>query len=193
MYFGVRLKPWVCVCIVRACRSCASRSGPHRLSRVFSSARCPSLDDLSLLSLPDPLYSGPPQSSPSLPQGRPTAFLTAESSTTVGRVYRVGSDPLSSLYVGGLPSVCLSVSSPSLSDPPLTRTPRSCVGSGSHLACLHRDTHREQQSFSSALTRLLAMSGSLPHRSHAHLTTRYPRHATANLSLSISYRLEQPI
>ncbi len=47
--------------------------------------------------------------------------------------------------------------------------------------------------FLSALTRLLAMTGSLPHHSHARQTTFRTPHATADLVYSVSYRLEQPI
>ena len=110
--------------------------------------------------------------------------MTVGWSTAVATILYLVSCP----DVRGLPSttaspVSLSVYRLSLTDPPLTRTPSSCGSGGSHLVFLHRDPHWEQQSFSSALTRLLAMTGSLPHRSHAHLTTPYSRHATANLQL----------
>ncbi len=63
------------------------------LGGFFSSARRPVLDGVSLRSpvryFPDCL------SRARLPR-RPTAFLTAESHTTVGRVHRGGSDPLTS-------------------------------------------------------------------------------------------------
>ncbi len=77
-------------------RVSSSSSGLSRLSRgfVFSSSaqlrrRVPSL--------PGPLYSGLPQSSPSLSLGCSMASPTAESSTTTGQVHPWGSNPLSSL------------------------------------------------------------------------------------------------
>ena len=54
---------------------------------------------------------------------------------------------LSSPDVGGLPSVCPSVYRLSLSDPPLTRTPRSCGSGGSPLVCLHHDPNQNSKAF----------------------------------------------
>ncbi len=65
------------------------------------------------------------------------------------------------------PSVCLT-------DPSLAGTLRSGASYGSFLACLHHDSHRERKAFLTALTRLLAMIGSLPHRSHAHRQLSVP-------------------
>ncbi len=54
--------------------------------------------------------------------------------------------------VGGTPSISpgsrLSVCLLSLSDPPLAGTPRCGASDGSSRVCLHRESHREQQSFS---------------------------------------------
>ncbi len=47
----------------------------------------------------------------------------------------------SSPDVGGLPSVSVGLFIVCLSDPPLTRTPRSCGSGGSPLVCLHCDSH----------------------------------------------------
>ncbi len=98
--------------------------------------------------------------------------------------------PTSGVYLQPVP---VSPSVFDLTDPRLTRTLRSRDSGGSHLVCLQRDSHRKQQSFSSALTRFLAMTGSLPHRLHAHQTTPCTLHATPDLVYSVSYRLEQPI
>ncbi len=49
------------------------------------------------------------------------------------------------------------------------------------------------KAFLTASTRLLAMIGSLPHRSHAHQTTLRTLHATAGYSFPVSYLLEQHI
>ncbi len=65
------------------------------------------------------------------------------------------------------PSVCLT-------DPSLAGTPRSGATYGSLLACLHHESHRERKALLTALTRLLAMIGSLPHRSHAHRQLSVP-------------------
>ncbi len=166
------------------CRHRPSGSGLRRLSRGFSLARCPSFDNLS--PLPGPLYSGLPQSSPSLSWGDlRLSLLLSLLQRWVG--FTAGA---AILY---LLSLSLSLSLSLLSRPWRSTLSLSVCLLSPISVCLHRDTHREQQSFSSALIRLLAMSGSLSHRSHAHLTTHYPRHAAANLSLSVSYRLEQPI
>ncbi len=96
-----------------------------------------------------------PQSSPSLPMERSTASPTPESSTTVFQVHCGGSNPLSSLSlsrpdVGGLSSISPGQSrlSVCLPDRPfLAGTLRSGASDGSSLVCLHRESHREQQSF----------------------------------------------
>ena len=93
--------------------------------------------------LPGPLYSGLPQPSPSLSPGCSTASPTAESSTTVGQVHRGGSNSLSSLLSRRRGST-LTQSRQSvvyLTNPPLTRTPRSRGSDGSLPVCLHRDPH----------------------------------------------------
>ncbi len=169
---------------MRWCRPgrASKSSGLHRLSRGFSSARRPVSDgtSLSLASVilwttsvePVPLSgtlhifpycwvfydggSGPPR---------------GQQSSNFSLVPTSGVYPHSVL-------VSLSVY---LTGPPLAGTPRSGASDGSPLVCLHRDPHWEQQSFSSALTRLLAMTGSLPHRSHPHQTTPCTLHATTNL------------
>ncbi len=56
----------------------------------------------------------------------------------------------------------------------LAGTPRSGAIYGSFLACLHHESHREREAFLMALTRLLAMIGSPPHRSHAHRQLSVP-------------------
>ncbi len=115
-----------------------------------------------------------PQSSPSLSAARSTASPTPEYSTTAFQVHRGGSNPLSSLFpscsdAGDLSSLSPGPSRPSvhLTDPSLAGTPRSGASYGPFLACLHHESHRERKAFLTALTRLLAMMGSLPHRSHA--------------------------
>ncbi len=66
----------------------------------------------------------------------------------------------------GLPSFSPGQSRPSvyLTDPSLAGTPHPGTSYGSFLACLHHETHRGWKAFLTALTRLLAMIGSLPHR-----------------------------
>ncbi len=65
------------------------------------------------------------------------------------------------------PSVCPT-------DPSLAGTPRSGASYVSFLACPHHESHRERKAFLTALTRFLAMIGSLPHRSHAHRQLSIP-------------------
>ncbi len=141
-----------------------------------------------------------PQSSPSLYAARSTASPTPESSTTVFQVHRWGSNPLSSLFpscpdAGGPSSISPGPSRPSvyLTDPYLAGTPRSGASYRSFLACLHHKSHRDRKAFLTALTRLLAMIGSLPHRSHAKWTTLRTLHATADCIFPISYRPERHI
>ncbi len=115
-------------------------SGLHRLSRGFLSFSSSS----RLRRSPVPLSSGLPQSSPSLP-GTPHGFPYCGSllrrwvgSTAGAAILYLLSCP----DVGGLPvlsPVCLSVVY--LSDPPLTKTPRSRDSGGSLLVCLQRDPH----------------------------------------------------
>ncbi len=124
-----------------------------------------------------------PQSSPSLSAARSTASPTPEYSTTVFQVHRGGSNPLFPLFpscpdAGGPSSLSPSVY---LTDPSLAGTPRSGTSYGSFLACLHHESHRERKAFLTALTRLLAMIGSLPHRSHA------------NRQLSVPFTLQQTV
>ncbi len=116
-----------------------------------------------------------PQSSPSLSATRSTASPTTEYSTTAFQVPLGGSNPLFSLFpscpdAGGLSSLSPGPSRPSayLTDPSLVGTPRPGASYGSFLACLHHESHRERKDFLTALTRLLAMRGSLPHHSHAY-------------------------
>ncbi len=84
------------------------------------------------------------------------------------------------------PSVCLT-------DPSLAGTLRPGASYGSFLACLRHETHRERKAFLTALTRLLAMIGSLPHRSHAHRQLFRTLHTTAGCIFPISYRPERHI
>ncbi len=141
-----------------------------------------------------------PQSSPSLSAARSMASPTPEYSTTAFQVHRGGSNPLlyllSSLHVP-TPGVCpRSVPvrpSVYLTDPSLAGTPRPGASYGSFLACLHHESHREWKAFLSALTRLLAMIGSLPHRSHAHRQLLRTLHTTAGCIFPISYRPERHI
>ncbi len=176
MYYKVLLwRPRWFVRVVRL-----SSSGLLRLSTGFLFGLSAQLR--RCVPLPGPLYSGLPQSSPSLSQGRSTASPSAESSTTVVQVQRGGNNPLSSLLSRRRGST-LTLSRQSvvyLTDPPITRTPRSHGSGGSFPVCLHRDPHWEQQSFSSALTRLLAMTGSVPHRSsdNSMCSSRYSRPST---------------
>ncbi len=86
---------------------------------------------------------------------------------------------LSSPDVGGSPTVSQSVIS--LADPPLTRNPRSRGSGGSLLVCLNHDCNQNSKAFHRRW--LLAMTDSLPHRSHAHLTTRSSRQATSDPQL----------
>ncbi len=100
----------------------------------------------STLSSPDPLSSGLPQSSPSLsgtPHGFPYcgSLLRRWVRSTAGAAILC----LLSPDVGGLPSVCQSVVS--LTDPPLTRTPRSCGSGGSSLVCLNHDPNQNSKAF----------------------------------------------
>ncbi len=140
-----------------------------------------------------------PQSSPSLSAARSTASTTPEYSTTAFQVPRGGSNPLSlsslaSLFpscpdAGGLSSFSPGPSRPSvdLTDPSLAGTPRPGASYGSFLACLHHESHREWKAFLTALTPLLAMIGSLPHRSHAHRQLSVP--LTLQQAAYLSYLL----
>ncbi len=105
-----------------------------------------------MLPSPGPLSSGLPQSSPSL-WGTPRLSLLWESSMTLSRVHRGGSDPLSSLLSqrrGSTLSLRQSVyplSLPLSTDPLLTRTLHSCVSSGSHLVCLNCGFNKNSKDF----------------------------------------------
>ena len=195
--------------------SSSKSSGLHRLSRGFSSARRPVSDGISrsVILWTASVELAPQGHSTASPFWPPELVVTTAVGATrlwLGRMrlpllrtllrWWVRSTAgaailylLSNPDVGGLPSASPGLSVVSLTDPPLTRTPRPRDNGGSHLVCLQSDPHWEQQSFSSALTRLLAVTGSLPHRSHAHQTTPCTLHVTAKLVLSVSYRLEQPI
>ncbi len=123
-----------------------------------------------------------PQSSPSLSAARSMASPTPEYSTMAFQVHRGGSNSLvlslslslSSFPVTGGPSPFRPSPSVCLTDPSLAGTPHSGASYGSLLACLHRESHRERKAFLTALTRLLVMIGSLPHRSHAHRQLSVP-------------------
>ena len=84
-----------------------------------------------------------------VPPGCSTAFLTAESSTTVGRVHCGGSDPLSSLFSRRQGSTVNQSRQffVSLTDPPLTRTPRTCASGGSPLVCLNHNSNQNSKAF----------------------------------------------
>ncbi len=89
-----------------------------------------------------------------------------------------------------LHSVCLSVC---LSDPPLTRTPRSCASGGSPLVCLHHDPNQNSKAF---LRRWLVYWQWQVHPLTAHtLVWQLPILVTLQqtFSLSVSYRPEQHI
>ncbi len=119
-----------------------------------------------------------PQSSPSLSAAHSMASPTPEYYTTAFQVHRGGSNPLSPLFpscpdAGGLSSLSPGPSRPSvyLTDPSLAGTPRPGASYGSFL---YHESHREWKAFLTALTRLLVMIGSLPHRSHAHIQLSVP-------------------
>ncbi len=128
-----------------------------------------------------------PQSSPS----PVTASPTPEYSTTAFQVPRGGSNPLSSLFPSRPDTESLFSFSPGpsvcLTDPSLAGTPRPGASYGSFPACLHHESHRERKAFLTALTRLLVMIGSLPHRRLTRSqTTLRTLHATADCLSSLS-------
>ncbi len=133
----------ICIyCGVRAASGSSSKSqGLRRLTRGFSSARCPVSDCTSRSTVRYTLDL--PQSSSSLSAGRSTASPTTESSTTAVQVHCGGSNPLSFLSSRRREStLTLSRSVCRLSNrPSLAGTPRSGASDGSTLVCLHRDPH----------------------------------------------------
>ncbi len=97
---------------------------------------------LSLTAFPGPLYSGLPQSSPPLRDAPWLSLLRSllrrwVRSTAGAAILYLLSNP----DVGGLPSASPGLSVVSLTDPPLTRTPRPRDNGGSHLVCLQSDPH----------------------------------------------------
>ncbi len=86
--------------------------------------------------------------------------------------------------VGGLPSISLSVCHLSL------RPSLPVPATGPLWSACTVIPIENSKAFLMALTRLLAMTGSLPHRSHARQTTLCTLHATTDLVYSVSYRLE---
>ena len=161
------------------CGAGASGSVVHRSLRAWLSRGVVFGSSPRLLRLvPGPLsviFWTFPQSSPSLQTGCSMAFPTPEYSTTVFQVHLWGSTPISFLssrrrgYTlnqsrGGGSHLSVSY----LTDPSLagTRVPVPVTGP-LRSACIVIPIENSK-AFCTAFTRLLAMTGSLPHRSHAH-------------------------
>ncbi len=150
-------------------------SGLRKLSRGVSSASRPILHARPFRCLPDCLSRARPSGTlRSFPYC--WVFYDGGSGPPRGQRSSIFSlVPTSGVYLQSVPSVCRLSHRPSPNKNPAFlwqwRVPSGLPASWSQ---------SEQQSFSSALTRLLVMTGSFPHRSHAHLTTPCSRHATAD-------------
>ena len=167
-------RAWRVVACVRPGLRASSVEGLRKLSS--SSARRPALT----FSSPGSLYSGLPQSSPSL--STPYDFPYCGSLLRRWSGPPQGQRSLTFLFSRRRestlsPFVCSLSHRPSLSSNPAVLPRRVPFGLPEPWS------QQEQQGFSSALTRLLAMTRSLPHRSHAHLTTLSSHHASADPQL----------
>ena len=120
-----------------------SRSGLRKLSRGFSSARRPLLDASLSRSVILWTASVKPVSIDALWLSLLLSLLRRWVGSTAGAaIPNFSLLPTSGVY---LRSVCLSIVC--LSDPPLTRTPRSCVRTGSHLVCLKCGFNKNSKDF----------------------------------------------